>query len=809
MDHIQLPVDCDPLDITVPYLVTPGLEYDGEGFDTFPIRKGFNTSTSGSLTLALLQQKPAWYGVAFVQAWLYFGLLREVLGPNYREREWIKDNKLCTRKCLALIRAKQEMINQLSDQIIVTHANFANPRENGLSSAWEYGYHGSERSQETSRIRRLILYTLQICDELDEPWEMAGWRETHLAVRVLAARLGTIVLLPPQKPRGEPKTTPSIALIWEHMVEQGAWCIHQVRYLLTEVSYETLYYLANLRRSGRSRSRHRACRLSARCVASNIDDANYKTAHTQTHCDCDQVQAPLGRMHGILRRGGIPVLKCQLRSTGQLVLDYVPAAPGAKYAAISHVWADGLGNPWGQSIPRCQLEKLLFQVIQANRLLGEGRYRSNPTSLDRPYFPVYLWFDVYCVPAPRKDVTGLRGLELQKNLELQRLKSIALARMTASYSWARYVLVLDSELASCHIWKWTLAEVMARIAVSMWNTRCWTYQEFVLGKQIVVFFEHGPQILFDSSSNKEFHSDRSFQLRPAGTEELLEMDIAQLTHQTEDEGSMWGDRRYVRRRTGFITDRTEAFISLCTILNQKNSTKPEDAFDILANLLGLNPAEISALKPRERMKAILRTMTELPLDILLINTPRLYNYRLDGQSPSLLADRWIPLEIHFARMEKDVGLMSITDTGMLIDISDLSKQSAPSAEVFSVTRRHAHQWTVRLSHDSWSIGPKHTRIAIALHSADHHPVDSTTILVILRTLDADDIGSGACFIPLRAIGDITYVSFWCNLTWTKSDGTEDAISAEPMCDDLYLDPWFESAGIFLESGKNKLPLLHF
>jgi hypothetical protein len=272
---------------------------------------------------------------------------------------------------------------------------------------------------------------------------------------------------------------------------------------------------------------------------------------------------------------------------------------------------------------------------------------------------------------------------------------------------------------------------------------------------------------------------------------------------------MWGDRRYVRRRTGFITDRTEAFISLCNILNQKNSTKPEDAFNILANLLGLSPTEISALKPRERVKAILRTMSDLPLDLLLINTPRLYKYPLDGQSPCQLADRWIPSKIHFARMDKDVGLMYITDTGIMIDISDLSKKSVPSAEVFSVTQCHAHQWSVRLSHDSWSIGPKHTRIAIALNSADHHPVESTTILVISRTLGADDIGSGACFIPLREVGDITHVSFWCNITWTKSDDTEDAISAEPTCDDLYLDPWFESAGIFLECGKNRVPPLYF
>jgi hypothetical protein len=66
MDHMELSVDRDPLEITVPYLVLPGVEYDDLGFATFPIRKGFNVSSSGTLSLASLQEQPAKYAVGFV-----------------------------------------------------------------------------------------------------------------------------------------------------------------------------------------------------------------------------------------------------------------------------------------------------------------------------------------------------------------------------------------------------------------------------------------------------------------------------------------------------------------------------------------------------------------------------------------------------------------------------------------------------------------------------------------------------------------------------------------------------------------------
>ena len=66
MDHLPMPKDRNALNITVPYLVTSEVEYDGLGFESFPRRRGFLTEDAHVLTFKELQQKPASFADAFV-----------------------------------------------------------------------------------------------------------------------------------------------------------------------------------------------------------------------------------------------------------------------------------------------------------------------------------------------------------------------------------------------------------------------------------------------------------------------------------------------------------------------------------------------------------------------------------------------------------------------------------------------------------------------------------------------------------------------------------------------------------------------
>ena len=89
MDHIKLPQEINRLDIKVPVLAQ--YEYDGEDFTSYPARQGYVCRGTGLDTTVYwdwsLEDNER--HLAFVQAWLYFGLLREVLGPKYRQDRFV------------------------------------------------------------------------------------------------------------------------------------------------------------------------------------------------------------------------------------------------------------------------------------------------------------------------------------------------------------------------------------------------------------------------------------------------------------------------------------------------------------------------------------------------------------------------------------------------------------------------------------------------------------------------------------------------------------------------------------------------
>jgi hypothetical protein len=116
--------------------------------------------------------------------------------------------------------------------------------------------------------------------------------------------------------------------------------------------------------------------------------------------------------------------------------------------AISNVWADGLGNPAENSLPRCQLERIrdlaaVLNVDPSREERGTVR-RAPPTRKRSPETPdsflqspvgaaasletdqMLFWIDTLCCPG-RPD----------------QAKDLALKRMTETYLKAAHVLVLD------------------------------------------------------------------------------------------------------------------------------------------------------------------------------------------------------------------------------------------------------------------------------------------------------------------------------------------------------------------------------
>lgn len=82
----------------------------------------------------------------------------------------------------------------------------------------------------------------------------------------------------------------------------------------------------------------------------------YQTQHVSKECDCEKIPIDPKALYNILRTKALPLIRVRLGKTlGDLSVDIVSSQPKCRYVALSHVWADGLGNPYAKALPRCQL----------------------------------------------------------------------------------------------------------------------------------------------------------------------------------------------------------------------------------------------------------------------------------------------------------------------------------------------------------------------------------------------------------------------------------------------------------------------
>lgn len=194
------------------------------------------------------------------------------------------------------------------------------------------------------------------------------------------------------------------------------------------------------------------------CLAYTVDETTYETKHVRDDCRCVHVGSDPRTVAEIYENQGVPVAKIWPIHDGQSVsIDIVDAvATEENYVAISHVWADGLGNPQSNSPPECQLKRLLELV---DTLPG-----------DKSGLPI--WMDTLCVPLERQ------------------ARKLAIAAMAKIYCDAESVIVLDSELREAATASES-HEQMIRIGICTWAKRLWTLQEAVFAKNLYFRLKDG------------------------------------------------------------------------------------------------------------------------------------------------------------------------------------------------------------------------------------------------------------------------------------------------------------------------------
>ncbi|PNY23089.1 Uncharacterized protein TCAP_06963 [Tolypocladium capitatum] len=253
----------------------------------------------------------------------------------------------------------------------------------------------------------------------------------------------------------------------EAQMLRGGWCPSEIEKIRSQFQgVFTMHYMSRLKLAQRHGD-HGGCSLHA-CRAFQMDVATYRPRHAGDDCGCAHVEIDAASVLSILRStGSYPVIRVERQPStdgdgadGLLRLVAEPWTPGTPYLALSHVWADGLGNPATNSLPRCQMERLSRMTAS----LQEQQQQ-------QPSTPYRIWVDTLCCPV---DLEG---------------KLMALRTIADVYRQATHVLVLDSSLATFKSEGTHPAELLLRtFGASPWMRRLWTLQEGVLGNSLYIQF---------------------------------------------------------------------------------------------------------------------------------------------------------------------------------------------------------------------------------------------------------------------------------------------------------------------------------
>lgn len=230
----------------------------------------------------------------------------------------------------------------------------------------------------------------------------------------------------------------------------------------------------------------------------------------------------------------------------------------------------------------------------------------------RPPLDEVFWMDTLCIPP------GL-GVPLRRK---------AIARMNFTYSGADNVLVIDPVLQSISEQSLSKLQLRLHITCSPWMTRCWTFQEARLARDLLVYWRttlYTPIV--------DYQRERESLLRVRENKTLWS-DERELEH----EGISFYDKMWPLVHQGLISrDSGEAIelVKTWNQLNERSTTRREDRLIMLAVLLDLNAGEIMSLKVKEQMRAIFRTQSALPLSFL-------FEPQTEPAEDNLKC-RWIPL----------------------------------------------------------------------------------------------------------------------------------------------------------------------
>ncbi|SJL16205.1 uncharacterized protein ARMOST_19724 [Armillaria ostoyae] len=370
-------------------------------------------------------------------------------------------------------------------------------------------------------------------------------------------------------------------------LEEQGWCESELNLAHQELAFASLLSRPRIRD-------HSSCGDTI-CHAYQTEESTYRTRHVDDECSCDFVGLDTDRLIAVLSQN--KVLKLVI--TDELELE-VMSENEYPYIALSHVWADGLGNPKINALPRCQLRRLRDY---ANQLSHVHEHPSHPSSL-----PIAFWMDTLCIP--------VHPSELAK-----RYRKKAIQLLGKTFHEATAVLVLDGELEIVQSATVTFLELGLRILCSGWAKRLWTLQEATLASEA-----HGVDKLYFQMQDGPFLYQKYDRDRKA----LNSLDERTTEIQAEERALLYDDgimlqlgeqipsvRAMREMRKGW-----SPFQVIHNATEHQSTSKFEDVPVCIASLLGKDLTTIvSTSDAEQRMANFYMLMREIPIGVLWCDSP--------------------------------------------------------------------------------------------------------------------------------------------------------------------------------------------
>ena len=610
MDHLPYPDDAVYPQIRIPYLAPRAVTvYHGDNFIDFPAQAGWG------------EGKGDWFycepstAAARAQSWLFFGLLREVIGPTFSETSFIASDDeqkqfVSTKTSLPPLlgkrfRSREPVVRLMFEApfhfmfvVIITLGTI-------LFKAELRHHLSGTRKELLSKYRvamikaedevRSIEAAFQDCDDVH--LVCLSIRTLLWSLRNAVANQDFTIM---KRSVLELSSSPYLKRL---LIERGI-CPHYIATIEERSSVVLLHYLAGL---DRPIGPHGDC-TDQSCCAKILDPSKYRTKHVDDDCECNPVEPNIAEVLRAIDVGEVPVIRVSFRGA-EVHIDTQRAAFDNPYVAISHVWSGGLGNQRASSLPACQLRRiyhLLRPLVKPLKGVSTTRWREiiklgrsdsekdAERGADLP--PVtascVFWMDTLCLPKQKP----------QRNL--------AINQMNRVYAEAQQVVVLDHGIRKVGTDRQE-EEILANLVSSAWMSRCWTFQEGRLAQQLLINIDHSLRDPF------AVYNQVAKEVATYGPGMGIWSDTLQLRRELASGLYRMRPMKDERIRSTEL----DYFVGIWNEMVSRTTSRPEDEIKILTLMLGLSVTELESISGDDiRLKAAFRTQEELPLSFLFTET---------------------------------------------------------------------------------------------------------------------------------------------------------------------------------------------